>query len=203
MKNVTTVILAGGESKRMGKDKAFLLWNGKTFLRHILEKVSQFSDEIIISANKSEHIYKEQIKDIKKPVKIIKDKNPYSGPLNGIVSCFDYISNNNVFIATCDTPDINLEVIKYLFKNLKGFDAVIPVINNKFQPLNTFYKKEAISVGKNLYEKGNKSLFKWVENLNVKYISDKDLKKYDPYLSTFRSINTPEEYRNFLSQKQL
>ncbi len=203
MKSITTIILAGGESKRMGRDKAFLLWKGKTFLRHILERVSQFSDEIIISANKEESIYKKQLEGIKKPVKIIKDKNPYSGPLNGIVSCFKSISYDNVFIATCDTPDINLNTVRFLFDSIKGYDAVIPVINGKFQPLNTFYTKESISVAKHLYEKNVKSLFKWVENINANFVPDKDFIKYDLSLSMFRSINTPEEYRKFLLQKEL
>lgn len=203
MKNITTIILAGGESKRMGKDKAFLLWKNKTFLRHILEKVSLFSDEIIVSANKEKSLYEPQLEGINIPTKIVKDKNPYSGPLNGIVSCLDFISHENVFIATCDTPDINLNVVKFLFENISSYDAVIPVIKSKFQPLNTFYKKDAISLGKTLYEKNVKSLFKWISHLNVKYISDAELSKYDPELSTFKSINTPEEYRKFLSQKEL
>ncbi len=201
MKSITSIILAGGESKRMGKDKAFLNWKGKTFLRHILEKVSVFSDEIILSVNKNEEIYENQIKDIDVPVKIVKDLNPYSGPLNGIHSCSDFVEYNNVFISTCDTPDIKISAIEYLFENLKGYDGVIPVINGKFQPFNTFYKKEAVLKTSRLYEEGIRSIFRWIKTLNVRYIEDRDLRKYDSSLSTFTSINTPEEYKKFLAEK--
>jgi len=200
MKGITTIILAGGESKRMGKDKAFLTLNGKTFLRLILETVDTFSNQIIISGNKDKNVYlKETYKLKNKPV-VVKDIDPFKGPLNGIRSCSDFIEEEIVFIATCDTPIIKKEAIFFLYKNLKNHQCVIPVINGKFQPMNTFYRKEAVEKSKEMYDKGIDSMFKWITFLDSVYVDETLLKEYDRDLITFRSINTPEEYQKLLEK---
>ncbi len=202
MKNVTTIILAGGQSKRMGRDKAFLKWKGKTFLRHILEFCDSVSNQIIISGNKNPEIYLKEAVNLKNNPTVIKDIEPYSGPLNGIISCLNKIEHSNVFIATCDTPALNKKIFSYLYNSLQEYHCVVPVIEGKFQPFNTFYTKEAIKIGANLYKKGIRSIYKWIENLNKKYISDIELKKIDEKLLMFKSINTQEEYVNFINTYQ-
>jgi molybdopterin-guanine dinucleotide biosynthesis protein A len=198
MKRITTVVLAGGQSKRMGKDKAFLEWNGKSFLRHILEQVDTFSNQIIISGNKEKNLYLKEAEHIKNEPVVVKDIAPYSGPLNGIASCCEFIKNETVFIATCDTPVIKENVVYFFLENIGVSQGVVPIINGKFQPLNTIYKKEAIKKAKVLYEKGVKSLFRWIKEINVKYIDESQLKNYDPKLLMFKSINTPSDYLEFL-----
>ncbi len=198
MKRITTVVLAGGQSKRMGKDKAFLEWNGKSFLQHILEQVDTFSSQIIISGNKEKDLYLKEAKHIKNKPVVVKDIDPYSGPLNGIVSCYEFIKNETVFIATCDTPVIKEDVVYFFLENIGDFQGIVPTINGKFQPLNTIYKKEAIKNAKVLYKKGVKSLFRWIKDINVKYINESQLKIYDPELLMFKSINTPSDYLEFL-----
>ncbi len=203
MKDITTIILAGGESKRMGQDKAFLLWEGKTFIRHILESVDTFSSQIIISGNKPPNIYLKEAENLKNIPLVIKDITPFSGPLNGIVSCSSFIEREIVFLSTCDTPYLNIQALEYLYNSLEGYETVIPVIGEKFQPLNTFYTKEAVKKAYRMYSQGVRSLFQWIKSLKVKYIPDKDLKKFDPNLRTFTSINTPRDYENFIKENQL
>ncbi|WP_457640945.1 molybdenum cofactor guanylyltransferase [Persephonella sp.] len=189
----TGIVLAGGESKRMGKDKAFLKLKGKTFLRHVLETLDKHCDQIIISGNKEKDLYLQETKGLKSEIIFVKDIKPYEGPLNGIVSCLEYIKSNDVFIATCDTPLLKSELIPFLKRELNGFDAVIPVINGKFQPLNTVYKKSAIIKGKEAFhEKGTKSLYKWIELLKYKRIFEDKLLSIDPDMFSYMSVNTPE-----------
>jgi len=129
--------------ERMGRDKAFLKFKDGTFLRNILESVSKRCDEIVIVGNKDEYLYLNEAKGIKKNIYFTKDIHPYEGPLNGIISALPFVNGERVFIATCDTPLISPEIIDLLNDEINGFDAVIPVINGKFQPLNTIYKKRA------------------------------------------------------------
>jgi len=201
MKNITAVVLAGGESKRMGRDKAFLTFRGKTFLRHILETVSSFADQIIVSANKEPDIYKKEAEGIS--ISIVKDINPFKGPLNAVASCSDYIENDTVFIATCDTPLIKIQAVNFLYENLKGHDCVIPVINGKFQPMNTFYTKKAVLKAKKLYKEGINSMFKWIKTLDTVFLDEKQLKLYDKDLVSFKSINTPSDYHAFLKNYEV
>lgn len=191
---ISAILLAGGQSKRMGKDKAFLKLNGKTFLRIIAEKLSEYCDQIIVSGNKDKEEYLSYLDGIKSQIDFVRDIHPYAGPLNGIISCREKIKNDLVFISTCDTPLLNKEIIPFLCKKIDGFDAVIPVTSGKKQFLNTIYKKSAIETGEKLYQEGVRSLHRWVSNLKILEISEKEIKQVDKNLFSYWSINRPEDY---------
>jgi len=191
---ISAILLAGGQSKRMGKDKAFLQLDGKTFLRIIAEKLSAYCEQIIVSGNREKEEYLSQLYGIKSQIDFVKDVNPYTGPLNGIISCRKKIKNELVFISTCDTPFLQEDIIPYLYKRIDNFDAVIPEINKKKQFLNTIYKRSAVDIGEQLYKKGVRSLYQWVNDLKTVQISEKDIKQADKNLLSYWSINRPEEY---------
>jgi molybdopterin-guanine dinucleotide biosynthesis protein A len=201
---ISSILLAGGQSKRMGRDKAFLKYKNKTFLRHILEKLDRFSSQIILSINKEEAIYKSELEGIKAEIKFVKDIHKHAGPLNAVVSCSPFVKNKYLFIATCDTPLISLEVVNFLFEKLKEnenkFDCVTPIINGKIQPLNTFYLKKSLKYAEESYKRGNKSLLSWLDKLKKLEISENELKSLDPDFKTFLSINTPEMYQFLLER---
>jgi molybdopterin-guanine dinucleotide biosynthesis protein A len=190
-KKFSCVILAGGQSKRMGTDKAFLRLKDKTFLQIITQKLSKKCNQLILSINKDEEIYKNHLKGLN--FISVKDKNPYEGPLNAISSVADFIDYEYVFIATCDTPLINENLIDFYLTKIQSYDAVIPVVNDKIQPLNTLYTKNAVLKSKDIYGK-TKSLIGWIQNLNVLYIDEKEIKKIDKNLYTYKSVNTPQDY---------
>lgn len=194
-KKVSCVILAGGQSKRMGTDKAFLILKDKTFLQIITQKLSRKCDEIILSVNKDEEMYRQHLKGIN--FKVVKDLQPYEGPLHAISSVADFIKNEYVFIATCDTPLLNENLIDFYLEKIQNYDAVIPMVNNKIQPLNTLYKKNAVLKSKNLYGK-TKSLIGWIENLNVLYLNQEEIEKIDSQLLSYYSVNTPQDYEKIL-----
>jgi len=199
---ITSIVLAGGRSKRMGRDKAFLTYKNKTFLRNILETLDKISSQIIISINKDKSLYLNEIKELKNEIVFIKDLDEYAGPLNAVVSCYPYVKSEYVFLSTCDTPILNLDLINFLKEEMerdKDIECIIPVVNGKYQPLNTFYRKSALKKAEEVYKMGNDSLFSWIDRLNKKYISDKELSKFDKDLKTYFSVNTPDLYKKLIS----
>ncbi len=196
---ISCIVLAGGQSKRMGKDKAFLEIKGKSFLKNVLESVSQYCFQIVIVGNKEKDLYLREARGISSEVEFKKDIYPYEGPLNGIISALDSIKGDIVFIATCDTPLLISNIIPYLESKLDGFDAVIPVIKGKFQPLNTIYKREALERAVDLFKKGERSLFSFIKSINTLYLSHNEVKKVDPELQSYWSINTPVEYEKLVN----
>ncbi len=200
--DITGVVLAGGKSKRMGKDKAFLKFKEKSFLRHILEALDKYCNQIVIVINKEENLYTKETKNLSSEIVFVKDKYPYKGPLNGILSSLSKIKNQLVYITPCDTPLLNPEIIPFFVQKINDYDAVIPDINGKIQPLNALYKKNALELSKEVFEKqGKKSLMAFLENLNVKFINEKELKKIDKNLYSYFSINTKESYQSLLNIK--
>jgi len=199
--SITAVLLAGGQSKRMGKDKAFLKYKGNTFLKIILKEIQDFVDEIILSINKPEDLYRDEISFLNKPVKFVKDIDKFGGPLNAVVSCANEIETDSFFLLTCDTPLFKGTLISYFQSTIENYDCVIPVINGKYQPINTIYKKDTLEVAKDTYLNQRKnSLFAWINRLNVKYVDEEEIKKIDKELGSYFSVNTPKQYQKLLEK---
>ena len=199
--NITAVLLAGGQSKRMGRDKAFLKYRGETFLRIILKEIQDYVDEIILSINKPEDLYRDEIKFLNKPVKFVKDNDRFGGPLNAVVSCANEIETDSFFLLTCDTPLFKGELIPYFQSNIGNYDCIIPVINGKYQPINTIYKKYTLEVAKDTYFNQRKnSLFDWINRLNVKYVDEEEIKNIDKRLGSYFSVNNPKQYQKLFEK---
>lgn len=179
----------------MGQDKAFLDFYGKTFIRTIAEKLSKKCSQLIISANKEEEIYRQELKGI--DFEFVKDISLYEGPLNAISSVAEHIKNDLVFIATCDTPLLNQNLIDMFVLEIGCHQAVIPVIDDRLQPLNTLYTKDAVYIAKETLT-STRSLMGWVENLNYRLINQEKIAEIDRQLFSYKSINTPADYRNLL-----
>jgi len=197
---ISCILLAGGQSKRMGKDKAFLKLDGQTFLKIIVKKLYEKCDEIILSINKDEEIYQKELNEFLNKITFIKDKNPYDGPLNAVVSVADSINNPYVFIATVDTPLLNPELIDFYKEKISDYDCILPVINGKYQPLNTLYKKDALEKAKEVY-KSSKSLMSWIDKLNCLKLYEDEISKIDKNLFSYWSINTKDEYEKLKNIK--
>ncbi|NPA52325.1 MAG: molybdenum cofactor guanylyltransferase [Aquificae bacterium] len=178
----------------MGKDKAFLTFKDKTFLRWILEALEKQCNQIIIVGNKEKELYKKQTEGIKTSIEVIKDIYPYQGPLNGIVSALEFIPYKHTFIASCDTPLINHKLIPFFYEKIDNYEAVIPVVKNRYQPLNTLYKTDALYKAKEIFIHGNRSMFSFINRLNLQYIPEEEITNLDKHLYTYWSINTPKDY---------
>ena len=197
---ISCILLAGGQSKRMGEDKAFLRFGGQTFLKIVVKKLYEKCDEIILSINKDEEIYQKELNEFLDKMFFIKDKNPYDGPLNAIVSVSDSINNPYVFIATVDTPLLNQELIDFYKEKISDYDCILPIINEKYQPLNTLYKKNALEKAKEVY-KSSKSLTSWIDKLNCLKLYEDEISKIDNSLFSYWSINTKDEYERLKNIK--
>ncbi len=197
---ISLPLLAGCQSKRMGEDKAFLKFGGQTFLKTIVKKLYEKCDEIILSINKDEEIYQKELNEFLDKITLIKDKNPYDGPLNAVVSVSDSINNPYVFIATVDTPLLNPELIDFYKEKISDYDCVLPIINGKYQPLNTLYKKDALEKAKEVY-KSSKSLMSWIDKLICLKLYEDEISKIDKNFFSYWSINTKDEYEKLKNIK--
>ncbi len=181
---LTTVILAGGQSSRMGTPKHSAIWRGKPLIEWVLEAVRPLSEEIIISANDSLFSYPD--------VTIAPDLFPGVGPVAGIESGLREASNEKVFIVSCDTPGISTDLIRYLWSCHGDFEITLAAHNGINEPLIGIYNKtmhpifaEAIRSGVNKPPQIIRSR-RWQE-VEI----HPQLEFHHPHL--FLNINTPEE----------
>jgi len=186
------IILCGGRSRRMGKDKGSLVLNGKPMLIHVLDIIKGIVDEIVLVLRDQEQIdkYKPILKDIDIPIKIVTDETKDQGPLVGILTGLSYINSEYGQILPCDSPFISkLFVLKmYEIAESKKFDAVVPIWDDgHIEPLHSIYKKDVADIGKNLVKKERYNVKSLIDNLNVKYV---DVEELDESTMSFRNLNT-------------
>lgn len=195
---LSAVILAGGKSSRMKRDKAFIEFNKEKLINVIGKKFSEFCDEILVSVGKNIDSKKYK-KLINFNAKIVNDKIENKGPIIGILSSFKVAKNEYVAISSCDSPFIKKEVYEFLLKKAKNKDGAVVKVEKGFEPLHAVYKREEmIKAIENVLKEGKTSPLDCFEYLNLTFISENEIRKIDKNLQTFVNINTEEDLKKFI-----
>ena len=190
MNDAAAVILAGGESSRMGKDKSLLPVNDKPIVQIIYEQLRGSFREILIGGGEVE-----KLKFLN--LQVIPDRQSGQGPLMGIASALQASSNEINFVIACDIPHVDLITVRKMLKEAEGFDIVIPIFSKiKQEPLFAIYKKSALKAINETLEAGQRKISDAFARCRVKYI-DLELPQ------SFVNLNTMKEYRQYRSRFEI
>ncbi|MDF1548282.1 MAG: molybdenum cofactor guanylyltransferase [Bacteroidales bacterium] len=181
----TGIILCGGKSNRMGKNKALLSFGKDTIIELVAKTLSTICDQVIISTNSNELYFL--------PYTKVADKLVDIGPIAGFHSSLLETKTEHNFIVSCDTPFISSALLLHLFNHSKNYDVVLPVFENHLQPMTGYFNKNIIKIIENQIEAGNIKPINIFENAKMNALKiDSALNFYHKYL--FFNINSPEEY---------
>jgi molybdopterin-guanine dinucleotide biosynthesis protein A len=187
---ITGIILAGGESRRIGKNKALLQIGGKRIIERILELFTDIFGQVIIVTN-SPHEF--QFLD----VRIVTDIFPKMGCLGGIYTGLFFCPTEKAMVVACDMPFLNKKLIEYLISLCEGYDIVIPQIQEFYEPLHAIYSINcAPFIEKDLIKK-EKKIINFFTHLKVRKVSITEIQKIDPERKSFININTEEDYNKY------
>lgn len=190
----TAIILAGGESCRMGQDKANLLLGERTLLQSVIATMQPLFTEVIISVRQPRP-------EIALPQ--VCDSPLHPGPLAGLVAGLERVTTPWVFAVACDMPFITPAVIEYLARQRANHQAVVPIVQGYPQPLAAFYATSCLAVARDcLSGSGKHSLRELLEHLQVRYVNEAEMLEADPDplttlsakdLESFFDLNTPQD----------
>ena len=185
MREITTaVIFAGGKSSRMGEDKALLPFAGyPTLTEFQLDKLSSLFDEVYISAKENKFDFN---------CRVIRDNYPENSPLVGLISVFETLDAEEVFVLSVDAPFVAKETIeKLLEQNENGLDVIVAQSPSGVQPLCGLYKRSILPLAYRQLEKKNHRLGDLLQLANTRFVAfDED--------TPFTNLNRPEEYQQAL-----
>jgi molybdenum cofactor guanylyltransferase len=184
---MTGIVLAGGKSSRMGVEKALLNLDGNTIIDKILYVYKRIFQNIIIVTN-SPKKYKGCGAKLTKD--IVADKGPLGGIYTGLLESKD----EYCFVAACDMPFINEELIRYII-SMENYDVVVPVLEGKFEPLFALYSKSCLKVLKKQLEEDKLSIADFLLKVNIKEVKIDEIRMFDKQLLSLININTPEDFR--------
>lgn len=199
MYSLTGIILSGGKSVRMGRDKAFIEIDGIPIIQRIYDIFQKIFTEIIIVTNQ-----KEFYSGFK--AKIVSDLIINNGALGGLYTGLFFSSNPYSFCVACDMPFLKESMIQYLIKQANEYDVIVPRTEDGLQPLHAVYSKNCLESIKNIIGLGKYKIIDFYPLVKTKIIEESEFISLDINLNLMResfvNINTPGEL-NFLKERKL
>jgi molybdopterin-guanine dinucleotide biosynthesis protein A len=174
-------VLAGGQSTRMGQDKALLMLGGEPLVKRALSKLKEVCAEVAVAGGSEA---------LQRFGHVIADKNPGCGPLGGIVAALEQSSFEwNLFLPV-DAPFVPVSALKALLSAAAGFEGVCAMARTDgvMQPLCAVYSRKALEVLRQELEAGRWKVTRAIEAAGAVKVMDFDAGSW------FVNLNTPEEF---------
>jgi len=198
---MTSIILAGGKSSRLGRNKALQVIEGKGLIQWVVDRLAILSTEIIIATAHGEPIPCPSALEIR----TVADIYPEKGPLVGIYSGLIASSSSRAIVVGCDTPFLSVSLLEYMTQLCSTFGVVVPRIKNKLEPLCAVYSKNCSSPIQVLLEQNELRIDKLFSMVKVKYVEEDEINRFDPEHLSFFNINSQadlERARKLAAEKR-
>ena len=194
------IILCGGKSSRMGRDKGSMIIKDKPMIKHILATLNHQINEAVIVLNDSKRIarYREFIdpEDYAYRIAFVEDKIKNKGPLPGIMTGLGEINSDYALILPCDSPYVSSDYINTIFREInRDYQAIVPYHDPKnklrtSEPLHSIYNKNIVPEIENLISSDVLHIKGLIEKIDTKFvlIDNKKIEKKE-----FRNLNRPED----------
>lgn len=186
---LSIVIQSGGESRRMGQDKALMPFLGQPLIRRILARLAPVADEMLVTTNKPE-----AYSFLGLP--LFADLHPGRGALGGLHTALASASQQLVGVVACDMPFASPALLEYQAGLLEaeGADVVIPLLPGGYEPLHAVYRRSTcLPAVEWALDNDQWKLISWFSRVKVRALSVEECGKYDPEGLAFSNVNTPAE----------
>jgi len=183
---VQAFILAGGQSRRMGRDKSQLLLGNQTFTDRIAGTLLEITDSVtLVGSRQTNSRYP-----------VAPDVYPAWGALGGLHAALAGCRSDWAIVVACDLPFVTAELFIYLASLRDGYDAVVPLQpDGRPQPLSSLYRVEpCLQRATELIEAGQRRPLDLLELVNTRWVPFNELRNLDQAEKFFDNINTPEDY---------
>lgn len=188
---ISSVILAGGDSLRLGTDKALLELDGKTLLSRVVQKLAPLSDELIVVTNSPE-----DYEHLALGVRFVPDERPGEGALMGIYSGLKAARHQSALAVACDMPFLNVLLLRHMLDRIAGHDAVVPRLEGGLlEPLHAVYSKRCLPLMTSLLEQGLRRIAAFLGQVDVFYVEQAIIDRLDPLGLSFVNINTAADWQ--------
>ena len=188
------IVLAGGDSKRLGRSKPFLELGGQTLIERMIALLEPLFPAITVVAERIDffaHLPVYRTTDL-----LSTDQKT---PLRGIHAGLSLLPLPYQFVTACDMPFLNRELIEYMAGFAPFYDVVVPRIGCHYQPLHAFYSRDCREVIAAQLSRGSRKVISFFPLVRVKEIGEAEINRIDPQQHSFFNINTRSDYASALS----
>ena len=184
---ITGAVLAGGKSLRFGKNKAFQQLRGKRFIDLAIESLRPFCDPVMAVVSSIEPY-------LDTGVMLAQDIIQHRGPLGGIYTALLFSPAEWVFVRATDMPFLVPELASMIIDAKEGFDAVVPKMNEYYDPLLALYNRRCIpAIAHQLREPDKRQVIGFYRKIRIRTVTEREWRKVDPGALSFKNVNTPSD----------
>ncbi len=180
--DVTGVLLAGGKSHRMGRDKAMLQLDGKALFKRSLALLQQFFSTVLIAGDRPDLSCSE--------IKAIPDIYPGSA-LGGLHTGLQAAETDWIFVAPCDMPYPDTRIVEHLLAARNGFDAVVPRTPEGYEPVFALYHKNCLPQMETMLQQNEFRIYDFYQRIVIRYLDPVELP--EGWQRSLINLNTPAQ----------
>ncbi len=183
---MTGVILAGGRSSRMGKNKAFLEIEGERLIDRTVRLFRGLFSEILLVTN-------DPLAYLDLEAVLATDIFPGKGALGGLYTGLFFARHPQAFVTACDMPFLQGDFISHLLAQAPGYDIVIPEAGGGLQPLHAVYDRRCLPAIRACLDRNRLKISGFYRGLRIRTIGEGEAQAYDPDGRMFWNINGPKD----------
>ena len=184
---LTVALQAGGTSRRMGRDKARVLLDGRPLITHVLERAAPLGDEVIVTTN-APRAYA-----FLGGVRLVADEQPGAGALAGLRTALRAASHERLLVLACDLPFVCVPLIEHLLRAAPAADVVVPRWRGELEPLQAVYRRSCLAAVERALAEGRRRMIDFHADVRVHVVEEDVVARLDPQGLTFFNINTPAD----------
>ncbi|MEM2096590.1 MAG: molybdenum cofactor guanylyltransferase [Methanothrix sp.] len=191
----SAVILAGGEGRRMGAEKASVMLCGRPLIWHVIERIFDAVDEVIVVLR--DDAQARRLEGVISRCRVTIDRTHGVGPLAGLQAGMDAARGRYAFAAGCDMPFLNPDIIEGLFSLAEGRDGAVPLLNALPERLHAVYLAGRFEEAcRDAITRGEGRISAALSGLDIRFVDAEMFRGVDPDLLSFFNVNTPEDLRS-------
>ena len=194
-KNLTGIVLAGGASQRMGRNKAFLELGGRALIEIVIERMAQVCAEVLVVAGDAQpyaHL----------GVPVVEDRFRGVGVLGGLHAGIEAATHELTIAVGCDMPFLNPDLLRAFASWATGFDVVVLRQGENVEPLHAAYRRSCIPAVESAIRANRRRIISFFPQVRVRYVTPEDVLPFEPDLRSFRNVNTPADWEAMVEWEQ-
>ncbi len=186
---VSGAVLAGGRSVRFGRNKALENFRGMRLIDIAVESLRRRCDPVLVVANELDLYF-----DLREAV-LVQDVIPRQGPLGGILTALLFSPHDWICVKATDMPCLVPELIDRMLEAREGWDAVVPVLSGKYEPLLALYHRRCCAAVAEVLEGGGRKIVEFYGKVRVREFAEEEWRSVDPAGLSFQNVNTVEDLK--------
>lgn len=183
--DVTGVLLAGGKSRRMGEDKRFLHVGQQTLFERSCSVLCQLYEQVCV-------VIAQDSPSLQAEVPVVRDLIPDCGSLGGLYTGLRWAKTQHIFLAACDMPFLDQDVIRYMIRLKDQADLVISRWETLLQPTHAVYGRDCLPVIEQMINLHNRKIQSMISHpaLRVRVVTEREIRQIDHDGRSMFNINT-------------